>query len=413
MDAKHSLGEPRLLISRSALLHNIAVLRHHLAPGVKLCAMIKADAYGHGAAIAADALANLAGADATGAGSPAADQLAVATIDEAAQLPADVTLPITVMRQVEHAFLGRQREAIELAIRRGWTLTLASPAAADDVARIAIAVHRRAVVHVMIDTGMTRCGAPVDQIPELLARIESHASLRLTSLSTHFANSEVAHDPYTQNQLRHFMMATNAFVAAKGGKVIRHAANSGGIFFTPRAHLDMVRPGISLYGIDPTCRPSLDRSLKPVLKWTAPLAAINEIKAGTSIGYNQTFIAPRDMRVGLIPVGYADGYLRALSNKGVMLVGGERCPVLGRVSMDLTTIDLARASQAHVGDEVTVIDDDPLSPASAYELARLAETIPYELFTRIGPRVRRVAVEPEDSDILTAEEVGDGYTEQT
>jgi alanine racemase len=405
MDAKHSLGEPRLLISRAALLHNVRVLRGHLMPGVKLCAMIKADAYGHGAAIVADALSNLADADSSGTASSAADQLAVATIDEAAQLPSDVTLSVTIMRQVEQAFLGRQREAIDLATRRGWTLTLASPAAADDVARIALASGRRASVHVMIDTGLTRCGAPVDLVPELLARIESHPSLRLTSLGTHFANSDVAYDPYTMQQLRRFTAATDAFVAAKAGKVLRHAANSGGIFFTSRAHLDMVRPGISLYGIDPTCRPSTDRALKPVLKWTAPLVAIQDVKAGTSIGYNQTYVAPRDLRVGLVPVGYADGYLRAFSNKGIMLVGGEKCPVVGRVSMDLTTIDLTRAVHAHVGDEVTVIDDDPLSAASAYELARIAETIPYELFTRIGPRVRRVAVEPQDSDILTAEEV--------
>jgi alanine racemase len=266
------------------------VLRQHLAPGVKLCAMIKADAYGHGAGIVADALANLATeTNAASVATPAADQLAVATIDEAAQLPADVALPVMVMRQVEHAFLGRQRSAIDLAIRRGWTLTLATPAAADDLARIAIAANRRAAVTVMIDTGMTRCGAHVDHLPALLAKIESLPSLRLTSLGTHFANAEVAHDPYTAQQLRRFTAATDAFVAAKRGKVIRHATNSGGIFFTTRAHFDMVRPGISLYGIDPTCRPSIDRTLKPVLKWTAPLAAIHEIKAGTSIGYNQSF----------------------------------------------------------------------------------------------------------------------------
>jgi alanine racemase len=128
------------------------------------------------------------------------------------------------------------------------------------------------------------------------------------------------------------------------------------------------------------------------------------VKAGRTVGDGQTFAAPRDLRVGLVPVGYADGYLRALSNRGVMMVDGAACPVVGRVSMDLTTIDLSNAPHATVGDEVTVLDDDPLSPASAYALAKAADTIPYELFTRIGPRVRRVAVAPEDAQILPAAE---------
>ena len=415
MDAKHSQGEPRLLISRAALLHNVAVLRRRLAPGVKLCAMVKADAYGHGAALVADALANLVPAppdadphDATAPHPTAAvDQLAVATIDEAAALP-DTALPVTVMRQVENVFVGRQREAIELAISSGWTLTIATASAAQDVARVALGCGRRAGIHVMIDTGLTRCGTPLAHARATLERVASLAPLRLVSLGTHFANSEVAHHPFTNDQIRRFTDATDAFVRASasspGRRPLRHAANSGGVFFTPRAHLDMVRPGISLYGIDPTCRPDVDRPLRPVMRWTAPLLGIHDVRAGTSIGYGQTFVAPRDLRVGLVPVGYGDGYLRAFSSRGVMMLDGAACPVVGRVSMDLTTIDLTSAPHATLGDEVTVLDDDPLSPASAYALAHLADTIPYELFTRIGPRVRRVAVEPEESQIIAAEE---------
>ena len=411
MDARHSLGEPRLLVSRSALLHNARVLRRSLPPGTRLCAMVKADAYGHGAGIVADALTNLTPADDNADKTPAADELAVATIEEAAALPGSITRPVTIMRQVENVFLGRQRDAIELAIRRGWTLTLATPASADDVSRVAISCGKRANLHVMVDTGMTRCGVPSSRLDALLAKIDSLASLKLTSLGTHFANSEISHDEFTREQLRRFLKATDPYLdarrAAGKSRVMRHAANSGGIFFTPRAHLDMVRPGIALYGIDPTCWPSMDRPLRPVMKWTAPLVAIHDVHAHTSVGYNQTFVAQRDMRVGLVPVGYADGYLRALSNKGQMIVAGVPCPVVGRISMDLTTIDLTNCPHATVGEEVTVLDDDPLSPASAYVLAKRADTIPYELFTRIGPRVKRVAVEPEDSQILAPEEAPD------
>jgi alanine racemase len=155
----------------------------------------------------------------------------------------------------------------------------------------------------------------------------------------------------------------------------------------------MVRPGIALFGIDPTLRPSMNRPLKPVMKWTAPLLNIRDIPAGTAIGYDHSFVAPRSMRIGLVPVGYADGYLRAFSNQAVMMLDGIACPVVGQVSMDMTTIDLSHALDAAPGDEITVLDNDPLSPCSVYELALRGGTIPYEIFTRIGPRIRRVAID--------------------
>jgi alanine racemase len=133
------------------------------------------------------------------------------------------------------------------------------------------------------------------------------------------------------------------------------------------------------------------------MKWTAPLVGIKDVTAGTCVGYARTWRAPRDTRVGLVPVGYADGYPRCLSNRACVLVQGRKAPVIGRVSMDLTTVDLGNVPAACVGDEVTLLDSDPLSPVSVYELAEWSETIPYEVFCRIGQRVKRVAVEPDDS----------------
>ena len=127
--------------------------------------------------------------------------------------------------------------------------------------------------------------------------------------------------------------------------------------------------------------------------------SVRDLPKGSSVGYNQTWAAPRDTRLGLVPVGYADGYLRSFSNRAMMIVQGKAVPVVGRVSMDYATIDLGTVPQATVGDEVTILDSDPLSPASAYALARNAETIPYEIFTRIGPRVHRVATDPVESDL--------------
>jgi alanine racemase len=129
------------------------------------------------------------------------------------------------------------------------------------------------------------------------------------------------------------------------------------------------------------------------MRWTAPLIAIRDVPAGSGVGYGQTWTSAKPTRLGLISIGYADGYPRSLSNRGVMMVAGQPAPVAGRVSMDLTVIDLGNAPQAMVGDEVTVLDSDPLSPASVYRIAELADTIPYEIFCRIGARVRRVAVD--------------------
>jgi alanine racemase len=401
MDLKQTRGEPRLLISRSALLQNVRTIRNVLRPGTKICAIVKADAYGHGGALVADALCNFATDQSD---SPAVEQIAVATMDEASAL-AETLLPITVLRPVENVFLGRQRSALEHAIRSGWTLTLTTAAAADDVARLALACGRRARVQVMIDTGMSRAGVNYQQTEYVVQRILARPVLQLMAVGTHFANSEIAGDLFTTEQLNRFHQVTDAIAEECDGTILRHTANSGAIFFTPAAHFDMVRPGLAIYGIDPTGRPSINRALKPVMKWTAPLIGIRDIPAGTTIGYGQTFCAPRDMRIGLVPVGYADGYLRAFSNRGVMLLQGEMCPVVGRVSMDLTTIDLTNAPHASLGDEVTLLDNDPLSPCSVYELAKWADTIPYEIFARIGPRVKRVAIQPQDgSDAVVDDE---------
>jgi alanine racemase len=287
-------------------------------------------------------------------------------------------------------------KAVEIAaIRNGWVLTVSSLAAVDDVARIALACERQAAIQVMVDTGMTRCGVGADDLPELLRRIESRPSLRLSALGTHFANAERPDDQLNAEQLERFRRATDDLAAAMPGRFLRHAANTAALFFAPASHLDMVRPGIGLYGIDPTGRPSQDRPLRPVMKWTAPLVSVRRVPKGTGVGYGQTWTAPRETRIGLVPVGYADGYPRRFEGQAVVLIGGRTAPVVGRISMDMITINLSDIA-AQVGDEVTLLDSDPLSPVSAYQLSKWAQTIPYEILCRIGPRMPRVAL---DADV--------------
>jgi alanine racemase len=317
------------------------------------------------------------------------DAIGVATIDEAAELP-QLAVPTLIFQPVENAFLGPQRPRIEYAIKQGWHLMLCSKSAADDVARIAAMLNMRANIQVMIDTGMARAGVGVDRALELLHQVTQWPSLKMAGVCTHLAAADMPGDFIGEEQLGHFDRLTKHL----NEKVPRHAANSAAIFFMPQARYDMVRPGISLYGMDPTGQPSMDRPLRPVARFVATLVGVRDIPKGQGVGYSHTWIAPRDSRIGLVPLGYADGYTRLLSNRASMIVANKRAPVIGRVSMDLTTIDLSDIPQAAIGDEVTVIDNDPLSPASAYELARHAETITYEILCRIGPRVKRVGVDP-------------------
>lgn len=396
MDAKLSLGEPRTLISRSALVHNARLIRQHLAPAVKICAILKADAYGHDASIVLDTLTNFGTAPTD---SPLIDAVAVASIDEAEALP-PTSLPVLIFRPVENVFMGRQREKLEAAIRAGWVLTVTTPTAIDDIARIALGCGKRATLQVMVDTGMTRSGASPQSIIELVRKIDGRPSLRLWGVCTHFASSEESDNPFTGEQLARFH-ASIAAVSARSGKWIRHAGNSGAVFFHPGSHLDMVRPGISLFGIDPTGRPQMQRKLRPVLKWTAPIIELLDLPAGGSVGYNQAWSATRPTRVALLPVGYADGYLRCFSNRAVMMLHSKPARVIGKVSMDLTTLDVTDHPHVRVGDEVTLLDSDPLSPASVYQLAKFADTIPYEIFCRIGSRIRRIAIDPTDSEPRT------------
>ncbi|MFI5377973.1 MAG: alanine racemase [Tepidisphaerales bacterium] len=394
MEAPSSL-HPRVVVSRSALLHNVRILRKYLDPLTQICAVVKADAYGHGAAIVADALTNFTSGRLE---APAVDLLAVATIEEALALTPSV-VPIHILRPVERIYAGLHRQELEAVIRAGHILTLVSTPAVADVARVAASLGRCVPVHIMLDTGICREGCSEQTLPRVAAAILDHPSLRLAGLATHFTSSEDPASPHTFDQIRRFRLATDALAHGRPD-LVRHAANSGAVFFHPAAHFDMVRPGLAILGLDPTLHPSVDRPLRPALKWTAPLLIVRDIAAGQSVGYNQTFIAPREMRIGLVPVGYADGYCRAFSGRASMMVHGRPASVLGRVSMDYTAIDLSHVPQALPGDEVTVLDCDPLSPASAYRLAEIAETIPYELFTWIGARVKRIAVDPVDQPVV-------------
>ena len=368
-------------ISAGAIRHNVRVLREHLAPDTAICAVVKANCYGHGTVTLLGLMEELA------------DCLGVATPEEAIYLRRLGYERQVIMFLPCCAWATGQElhEALDYLIAEGVTLTVVAP---DEVAAIAEACARvgaPADVHVKIDTGMSRGGAPAAKAPQLVQLIRDSGALRLTGLYTHFAVADEADKSFTREQLGCFMDTVDRCGGRRG--LTLHAANSAAAIDLPESHLDMVRPGIALYGYQPSDDMQTALPLRPALRLSAQLLQIKTVPPGSRIGYGLTYQVKDATRVGLVPVGYADGYLRSLSNLATMRIRGRDVPIRGRVSMDQTVIDLADVPNARVGDEVEIISPDSANSHSLESLARLAGTIPYELSCRLGRRVRRVLVD--------------------
>ncbi len=367
-------------VSRSALRHNTAVLR--AAAGVPLCAMVKADAYGHGAALVTTALAD-AGIAFWG----------VATLEEALRLrAAGVREPILALCPLEPC-LGpaAAREQADLMADAGIRATLAGSAG---LALLEAWGRRRRGrrplrVHLKVDTGMHRSGCPWASAVALAGRAAAAPGLALEGVFSHFAGADLRDLASARRQAARFR-GVLAKLAARGVRVpIRHLANSAAIFTLPDTALDMARPGIALYGyVAPGVRGAA--SLRPALRLEVPVVLVKRLPRGAACGYGGAFVARRPARLGLLPIGYADGYDRRWSNRGVVSAGRRRMPVVGRVSMDLTLVDLTDAPEVGPGTVVTVISADPRDPHAAGALARRLGTLPHEVFCALGARVRRV-----------------------
>ena len=368
-------------ISASAVRHNVGLLRRCIPPGTALCAVVKADCYGHGLAPLLGLLEE------------AADCLAVTSPDEALELRRlGCGRPILMFFSAcAHADGREQRDVLAELIARSVTLTVVAPAEVQAVAEVARQVGTEAAVHVKVDTGMGRSGVLPEAASTLIEQARRAAGVRLAGLYTHFATADEADKTFAREQLRRFRQV----VEAAGGQpgLCLHAANSAATIDLPDSHLDMVRPGIALYGYQPSDAMHNKLPLRPALRLTGRLMQRKTLPAGSRCGYGLTHAFERDTPVGLVPVGYADGYMRCLSNRATMRIGGQDVPVCGRVSMDQVIVDLTGVPGAAVGDEVEILSSDPAAPHSVESLARLCGTIPYELTCRIGHRARRVLVD--------------------
>ncbi len=369
------------LIHLPRLLHNYRALRAKLKPGVTFCAPLKADAYGHGVRIVAPAL-HEAGAE----------MAAVATVPEAVELRQIGWMkPILVLGNVLAVADDAERsERMEAIARHRLTVTIADEAGVRHLSTIRTA--EPIDVHLKLDTGMGRMGVVPDEAAALVKQIKSTTVLRLAGIYSHFATADFELPDLAHSQLATFKDTLSRISDLLPPGVIRHLANSAATITLPDAHFDMVRPGLALYGYWPARHMSAHIDLQPILRLVSHVTLIKNLHAGHCVGYGKTFTTTRPTRLGIVPIGYFDGYVRSLSNSAQVGVLGELAPVIGRISMDQMAIDLTDIPRAAVGTELVLIDEDPRQPNSVMALAERLGTIPYEVTCLLGQRIHRISV---------------------
>ncbi|MCB9913779.1 MAG: alanine racemase [Planctomycetes bacterium] len=361
-------------IDLDALTHNLAVIRRRAGSGVGVMLVVKADAYGHGAVAVAHHAVRCG-----------IDSLGVGTSAEALELrEAGVRAPILVLGTlVDEEAASTLRHRIEIGIHSSDRVTM--------LERLARNLGVRARVHLNIDTGMGRLGVLPESALRLFGEIHAARHLELVGVMTHISAARGALDDATHEQVRRFQAVLDQ---ARDRGLLRgrvHLANSASLFTGLAPLHELVRPGISAYGILPGGLPGA-AELQPVMSLTTQVVFLKDVPAGTTVGYDSTWSAPRATRLATLPVGYNDGVAWRLGNRGVVLVRGQRAPIVGRVSMDYTTVDVGHVRGVEVGDTVTLFGRAGGEQLALEEVAREAATIPYELTCSVGKRVKRVYV---------------------
>jgi alanine racemase len=366
-------------ISRQAIAHNARTLRDLVAPA-KTAFVVKANGYGHGLLATARAV------------EPFAHAICVYSMDEAIALrDGGIASPVLVMGPIDAAALDEAcAKNLEIAL---WD----TGAYLRDVAAAARKRNTRAAVHVKINTGAARLGLETHDATDALEDYARIPEIGIAGIFSHLAAAEELDSPFTEMQIRRFetvLQGAEPVLHAKGARPLRHIAASAAAVLWPQTRMDMVRIGIALYGLWPSEQTRLAMNgaaldLIAALSYTTRLAAVRTVEAGTPIGYGCSYHAPKRTRIGILPMGYADGIPRLLSNRGSFIVNGARCPIVGRVCMNMTMIDLERAPKAQTGDTVTLIGSDGDARVGADDWAAWAETINYEIVARLPAHVQR------------------------
>jgi len=374
-------------VSLSALRRNFAAIRSLVSPQAQVCAIVKCNAYGHGAVRCAQALQQ-EGASWFGVTSP----------QEAIELrQAGISGPILLLSSYwegeEDAVLDSRLTPVVWSVKQIEDLERA--AAAKRLPPVSVPIHLK------LDTGMARLGLPLSQIEEFLSRVKSLPHLKLEGVLSHLASAEVLDASDAAAQAQRFEAALEQVTRAGFSPAWVHLANSAAIMARPATWKTLVRPGISLYGYHlpfasaagGTAQPSHPLPLEPVLAWKCRIIGLRDVETGQALGYSAAYVTPRPARIAVIPAGYGDGLNRQLSSRGRVLVRGEFANIVGNVSMDLTLIDVSHISGIQLGDEVTLIGNNGDRQITAWEHATVCHTIPYEILCNISRRVSRFYVD--------------------
>lgn len=361
-------------ISRSALQTNAQIIRKTCGQKVSVCAVIKADAYGHGIVEVAKILKG------------EVDYFAVALVGEGELLRKHgIETPILVLGAID-------KDEINDAIKNTLTITAASLEKLNLIAEKAQSLKQKPVIHLKIDTGMNRIGVHWDRATEFITRaheLNNSGEIHCEGIYSHFSDS--MNEEFTKTQFDRFKNILD--FAKKIGLEPRHThiSSSRSIFLYPEYRLTMVRPGIALYGTEPECdSPILPKEIVPVLSWKSRVVYFKVVKKDESVGYGRTYYPKAEQeRIVTLPLGYADGYPRRLSNRGFVMIHNKKYPIVGRVCMDQIMVSLGQDGEAYVGDEVTLIGQG----ITARELASIIDTAPHEITTCISPRVPRTYID--------------------
>ena len=359
-------------IDLDALKHNIDRVRSIVPAGVSILLVVKADAYGHGA-VRVSRLAVECGVD----------MLGVATLDEGRELrKAGIKLPILILSPV----LPQELEGV---LENDLAVSASSYEFAEKASGLAVRAGAVCTLHVEIDTGMGRTGIAQGEAIETVSRIGALPGIKLEGLFTHFPASDSDVD-FTTDQIRVFTGIVGALKMAGVTFRYLHCANSAAILNFPSSDFNLVRPGLLVYGHAPSIVLKDRLDVVPAMSFKARLVLVRDMPAGASVSYGRTYIAPKPVKMGVVPVGYGHGLSHRLSNKGQFLLRGRRSSIIGRVTMDMTMIDLSEFPDAQVGEEIVIFGRQQGAEIAVDEIARWDETLNYEVLCRISKRVPRL-----------------------
>ncbi len=367
-------------VSLSALRQNFRIVQKHIGPNVTVCAVVKADAYGHGAVECAQALEQ-----------EGARWFGVTSLDEAIPLrEAGVRGRILLMTGF---WRGEEEEIVRLEL----TPTVWEPQQIELLERAASHLRAKQAIHLKVDTGMGRLGFAPEDLPKIASALKSAPHLIVEGLSTHLSSSEVLDAPSVPQQLSVFEQIRNLLRREGFEPSLIHTANTGAVISRKESWNTMVRPGIALYGYympferagREVSGKGLKLAVKPVLTWKTRILSLRDVRANQPLGYNGIYVTKAPARIAVLPVGYADGFNRALSSRGRVIVREHYAPIVGRISMDLTMVDVTGLPEVAVGDEAILLGTCDGLSFDAKEHAALANTVLYEILCGISKRVPR------------------------